>query len=147
MLNRRFESHARSEFQPLEQLFRDLAAPVWGFTQGASLSPVADIHESETGLTLEVDLPGHKAEGIHVKVEQDVLTLRSERKREGDTEQKQSALRRERSFGVYERSFVLPRTVDATRIEARFDNGVLSLHLPTREESKPRLIEVKVHGQ
>jgi HSP20 family protein len=144
MLNRYpFNLHAGAAVTPLmrdfEQLFRELnpeAGP-------RELVPAADIYETEAGLTLQVDLPGHDAKAIEVKVEKDVLTLRSERKPEQQGEGVK-ARRRERGFGVYARSFVLPRTVDTTQVEARYDNGVLTLTLPRREESKPRVVEVKV---
>jgi HSP20 family protein len=144
MLNRYpFNLHAGAAVTPLmrdfEQLFRELNPEA----SARELVPAADIYETEEGLTLHVDLPGHDAKSIEVKVEKDVLTLRSERKQEAPAKGTQ-ARRRERGFGVYARSFVLPRTVDTTQVEARYDNGVLTLTLPRREESKPRVVEVKV---
>jgi HSP20 family protein len=124
-------------------LFRELAAPS---RQGArEVVPPADILEAETGVTIRVDLPGHDAKSIQVKVENDVLTVRSERKNE-QPEQGVTTRRQERAFGVYTRSFGLPDTVDSTRVEARYENGVLTLTLPRREETKPRVVEVKVQG-
>lgn len=123
-------------------LFRELATPS---RQGRELVPAADILEAETGITLRVDLPGHDAKSIQVKVENDVLTVRSERKAE-PVEQGTSLRRQERAHGVYARSFALPDNVDSTRVEARYENGVLTLTLPRREETKPRVIEVKVQG-
>jgi HSP20 family protein len=143
MLNRYpFNLHAGATplMRDFEQLFRELHPEAAGPRE---LIPAADIYETEAGLTLQVDLPGHDAKAIEVKVEKDVLTLRSERKPEGQGEGTQTR-RRERGFGVYARSFVLPRTVDTTKVEARYDNGVLTLTLPRREESKPRVVEVKV---
>ncbi|PTL76414.1 Hsp20/alpha crystallin family protein [Vitiosangium sp. GDMCC 1.1324] len=124
-----------------DQLFRDLSA-----RQGSSreLVPPADIYETAEGITLQVDLPGHDPKAIEVKVEHDTLTLKSERKVERSD--KDGARRLERSFGVYTRSFVLPRTVDASRVEARYENGVLTLTLPRREEARPRVVEVKVNS-
>lgn len=124
-----------------DQLFRELSV-----RQGNSreLVPPADIFETAEGITLQVDLPGHDAKSIEVKVENDTLTLKSERKVERSD--KDGARRLERSFGVYARSFVVPRTVDASRVEARYENGVLTLTLPRREESRPRVVEVKVNG-
>ncbi|HEX8441222.1 Hsp20/alpha crystallin family protein [Archangium sp.] len=124
-----------------DQLFREL-----GVRQGGSreLVPAADIYETAEGITLLVDLPGHDPKAIEVKVENDTLTLKSERKVERTD--KEGARRLERSFGVYARSFVLPRTVDASKVEARYDNGVLTLTVPRREESRPRVVEVKVNS-
>ncbi|ATB36032.1 heat-shock protein [Cystobacter fuscus] len=108
-------------------------------------APAADIYETAEGITLHVDLPGHDAKSIEVKVENDTLTLKSERKRP-ESLKDEGTRRLERNFGVFTRSFVLPRTVDASRVEARYENGVLTLALPRREETKPRVIEVKVNG-
>ncbi|SEL84935.1 HSP20 family protein [Stigmatella aurantiaca] len=123
-------------------LFQDSAGPT--ARRGTSFAPPTDIFETEAGLTLQVDLPGHDAKSIEVKVEQGVLTFRSERK--ADPNAKENARRLERGFGVYTRSFSLPDTVDATQVEARYEHGVLTLTLPRKEESKPRVIEVKVQG-
>jgi HSP20 family protein len=124
-----------------DQLFREL-----GVRQGSSreLVPAADVYETAEGITLLVDLPGHDPKAIEVKVENDTLTLKSERKVERTD--KEGARRLERSFGMYARSFVLPRTVDASKVEARYENGVLTLSVPRREESRPRVVEVKVNS-
>jgi HSP20 family protein len=130
-----------SMVKEFDQLFREL-----GVRQGGSpeFVPPADIWETAEGITLRVDLPGHDAKAIEVKVENDTLTLKSERKSERSD--KEGARRLERGFGVYTRSFVLPRTVDASKVEARYEHGVLTLTLPRREESRPRVVEVKVNG-
>jgi HSP20 family protein len=124
-----------------DQLFRDLSVRQNGARE---LLPATDIYETAEGITLQVDLPGHDPKAIEVKVENDTLTLKSERKAERSD--KDGARRLERSFGVYARSFVLPRTVDASRVEARYENGVLTLTLPRREEARPRVVQVKVNG-
>jgi HSP20 family protein len=124
-----------------DQLFRDLAVRQGGSRE---LVPPADIYETAEGITLQVDLPGHDPKAIEVKVENDTLTLKSERKVERSD--KDGARRLERSFGMYARSFVLPRTVDASKVEARYENGVLTLTLPRREEARPRVVEVKVNS-
>lgn len=125
-----------------DQLVRELTVRQGGSRE---LVPPADIHETAEGITLRVDLPGHDPKAIEVKVENDTLTLKSERKVERP-DSKDGARRLERGFGVYARSFVLPRTVDASRVEARYENGVLTLTLPRREEARPRMVEVKVNG-
>ncbi len=125
-----------------DQLFRDLPVRPAGTREFA---PAADIYETAEGITLHVDLPGHEAKSIEVKVENDTLTLKSERK-PPESLKDEGTRRLERHFGVYTRSFVLPRTVDASKIEARYEHGVLTLALPRREETKPRVVEVKVNG-
>lgn len=134
---------ALGSFKEFDQLFRDLSVRQGGARE---LVPPADIYETAEGITLQVDLPGHDPKAIEVKVENDTLTLKSERKAERSEKEKDGARRLERSFGVYTRSFVLPRTVDTSRVEARYENGVLTLTLPRREESRPRVVEVKVNG-
>jgi HSP20 family protein len=134
---------------PFDALLRDLTLPFdgspWGYAEPRALAPAADILESEAGLTLQLDMPGHAPEGIEVKVENDRLTVRSERKSAPKQEGTSSAqLLAERRFGTFERTFVLPRTVDAGRVEATYEHGVLTLALPRREESKPRTVQVQV---
>jgi HSP20 family protein len=124
-----------------DQFFRDLSVRQGGSRE---LIPPADIYETAEGIILQVDLPGHDPKSIEVKVENDTLTLKSERKVERSD--KDGARRLERGFGVYARSFVLPRTVDASKVEARYENGVLTLTLPRREEARPRVVEVKVNA-
>jgi HSP20 family protein len=149
MLNRRnpFDVSGAVALGPLmlkefDQLFRDLS-PAAGREGTREFVPPADIFETAEGITLQVDLPGHDAKAIEVKVENDTLTVRSERK--AVPADKEGVRRLERSFGVYTRSFTLPRTVDTARVEARYENGVLTLTLPRREEARPRVVEVK-HG-
>lgn len=137
---------APSSVHPFDALLRDFAVPfnsAWGFAEPRALAPAADIQESEAGLTLQLDMPGHAPEAIEVKVENDHLTVRSERKSRLDAE-KGGQLLSERRFGTFERTFVLPRTVDAGRVEATYEHGVLTLVLPRREEARPRTVQVQV---
>ncbi|WP_342378915.1 Hsp20/alpha crystallin family protein [Myxococcus stipitatus] len=128
-----------------DALFRELGQP--GFFRQATRerTPAADILESETGITLHLDIPGVDAKDIQVTVERDVLTVKAERKAQPLAEGV-NVRRQERAQGGFTRSFSLPETVDATKVEARYEQGVLTLTLPRREESKPRVIEVKVQS-
>ena len=138
---------AAASVHPFDALLRDLAVPFnapWGFAEPRALAPAADIFETEAGLTLQLDMPGHVPEGIEVKVENDRLTVRSERKGPRAEAQGEAQLLSERRFGTFERAFVLPRTVDAGRVEASYEHGVLTLVLPRREEAKPRTVQVQV---
>ncbi|NMO22633.1 Hsp20/alpha crystallin family protein [Pyxidicoccus fallax] len=128
----------------VDALFRELTQPVWRQSP-RTFAPAADIVESEAGLTLHLDMPGLDAKAIQVTVEKDVLTVQAERKAEPRTEGV-TVRRQERGFGTFARSFALPDTVDASKVEAKYEHGVLTLTLPRREESKPRVIEVKVQG-
>ncbi|NTX61274.1 Hsp20/alpha crystallin family protein [Myxococcus sp. CA051A] len=130
-----------------DALFRELGQPGL-FRQSARSTehaPAADILESEAGVTLHLDIPGVDVKDIQVTVERDVLTVKAERKAQPLAEGV-SVRRQERGQGSFTRSFSLPETVDATQVEARYEQGVLTLTLPRREESKPRVIEVKVQS-
>lgn len=108
-------------------------------------SPAVDVYEDQEGITLTAELPGLAVEDIDLRVENDTLTLKGERKLE--REDKREGYRRvERSYGTFSRSFSLPDTVDTERIKAESKNGVLKVFLPRREETKPRQIQVKIDG-
>ena len=105
--------------------------------------PAVDIYETDTHeVVIKAELPDVKKEDIGVSVENNVLTLTGERKPEqSKSEQFQ---RVERRFGSFSRSFTLPTSVDAGQIAASYKDGVLTIRLPRREETKPRQIAVSV---
>lgn len=106
-------------------------------------TPSVDIYEVDGALMLKAELPGLKREDIDLSVENATLTIQGERKL--DAEIKQDNVHRvERAFGAFSRSFTLASKVDATQISADYKDGVLSIRLPFREESKPRSIKVEV---
>jgi HSP20 family protein len=127
--------------QQLERLISPSPAP--GQIQGETWMPPVDIHESEDAYTLVADLPGMKKEDISVHIVEDRVTLKGSRKREERHEEK-GYRRYERAEGTFERSFRINGGVDAAKVEATFENGVLTVKLPKPEETKPRQIEVKV---
>jgi len=106
-------------------------------------APPVDIYEIDGALVLKAELPGMQREDIDVSVENNTLTIRGERKLEQEVRQ-ESFHRVERSYGSFARSFSLPNTLDATKIAADYKNGLLTVKLPVREESKPRTISVEV---
>ena len=106
--------------------------------------PPVDIFENDQHqLVLKAELPGMKREEIDVRVENNTLTIRGERKKETDVKEEKYH-RIERSYGLFTRSFSLPSTIDSEKVTAEFSDGVLTVVLPTREEAKPRQIQVKV---
>jgi HSP20 family protein len=125
-------------------MFDEVALPAMGWNFDA-LVPAADVEETDEAVTVRMDLPGHDPKNIHVDVENDVLTVRSERRSE-TTEKDGRVHRRERSYGLYARSFVLPAIVDASKAEARYENGVLTVTLPKHAEARPKRIAVKVRS-
>jgi HSP20 family protein len=107
-------------------------------------APAVDIFETANhDLVVRAELPGLNREDIEVKVENSTLVLKGEKK--FDAEVKEEQYRRiERTYGTFHRSFTLPTTVDTSKVSADFKNGVLTVKLPFREESKPRTINVDV---
>lgn len=104
--------------------------------------PSVDIKESPETLSLVVELPGLKKEDVSIMVENQVLTIAGERKFE--SEQKDETYHRiERSYGGFLRSFTLPANVKADQVDARFENGLLTVTLPKVDEAKPRRIEIR----
>lgn len=107
--------------------------------------PVVDIFENDKHeIVLRAELPGLKREEIDIRVENNTLTLKGERKRDAEVKQ-ESYHRVERSYGAFARSFSLPATVNTEKVSATFIDGVLTITLPLREEAKPRQIQVQVH--
>src|SRR5687767_14302854 len=104
-------------------------------------SPKVDIFENKDSLVLEAELPGMNREDFELSFENNVLSLRGERKFEKTTEG-DNYHRIERSYGEFTRSFTLPQTVTADGATAEFKNGILRVSLPKREETKARKIEV-----
>ena len=109
----------------------------------ATWAPPVDIYETENELVLKADLPGLQNEDIDVRVENNMLTIRGERKFEKDVNE-DNYLRVERAFGPFTRSFSLPNTVSSESVRAEYRNGVLSLQMAKREESKPKQIKISV---
>jgi HSP20 family protein len=110
------------------------------FARGA-WSPSVDIYEDQDRLIVEAELPGLNREDFEISVENNVLTLKGERKFE-KTEERDNFHRVERSYGSFTRQFTLPQTVTAEGATADFENGVLRVALPKREETKARKIEI-----
>ena len=113
-------------------------------TERGNWIPPVDIYESEQhDLVVKAELPDMSREDIEVTVENNTLILRGTKKLPEGVKEEQ--IRRiERSYGVFNRSFTLPNTVDATKVSAEYKNGVLTVKLPFREEAKPRTINVEV---
>jgi HSP20 family protein len=108
----------------------------------AAWVPAVDIYETaEKDVIVKVDLPGLKRDDIKVTFENQVLSIEGQRKAgvEGESDR---AHRLERSQGTFRRNFTLPATVDAGRVDASYQDGVLVVKLPRREESRPRTIAI-----
>jgi HSP20 family protein len=107
--------------------------------------PAIDVHESDSKYLVDVDLPGIKKEDIHVSMENGILTVKGETKTEEKEEKDGKLIRQERHMGSYMRQFTVGSDVDPDTIDAKFENGVLSLALNKVEASEPKKLEIKVH--
>ena len=101
-----------------------------------------DVHESEDAYTINADVPGVNSENIDIRLHDDVLTISAETNYE-NKEERGNALLQERRYGKFSRSLRFPVHVQNDAVEAKFDNGVLTVTVPKAEEVKPRRIEVK----
>lgn len=106
-------------------------------------APSVDIYETEQELVVKTDLPDVNPKELDIRVENNILTIRGERKFEKKMNE-ENYLRVERSYGSFARSFTLSNTVNAEAIKADYQNGVLTLTIPKREEAKPKQIKVNV---
>ena len=122
---------SRSFFRPF-----DLTTSYWGATQAM---PV-DIAENAEGYTVKASVPGVKPEELDINIENNVLTIRAERKAEESNDELRL---QERYYGRLERCFTLPAEVDASKAEAKLEHGVLTLSLPKAEAVKPKTIKVE----
>lgn len=127
----------------LEHMFQSpLQREENGSLFGHWMPPVDVIEERET-IRLVAELPGVKPEDVKISIENNVLTLQGEKKKEEERED-DKAYRFERTYGMFERSFTLPATIDADKIVAKYESGLLTILLPKVEAAKPRQITVKI---
>lgn len=111
-----------------------------------SFAPPVDIYEDEHNITLKMEIPGIDEKDIDVRIENNTLTIRGERKFE--KEEKEENFRRvERQYGSFTRSFTLPSSVETENIQASYDKGVLEIRLTKKAEAKPKQIKVKVGNE
>jgi HSP20 family protein len=119
-----------------------------GFSRGeesnlTTWAPPVDILETEHQLIVKADLPDVDPKELDIRVENDILTIRGERKFQKQVNEN-NYLRIERSYGSFARSFSLANTVNSEATKADYQNGVLTLIIPKREEAKPKQIKVNV---
>lgn len=143
-----WEPHRR--FRPLynnvDRFFNEFG---WGLQPAEELNegswtPNVDIYETEQSYVLNAELPGLSKEEINIDVNDNTLTLKGEKKFEEKVE-KENYVRVERSYGSFSRSFTLSDDVNAEAITASYNQGVLELTLPKKEEAKPKEIKVEIN--
>ena len=106
-------------------------------------SPSVDIYEDENGYTIKLELPEVDKNDVKVNLDKNVLSISGERHLE-NVEKRENYHRVERSYGQFFRSFTLPPHANLEAIGAEFKNGVLKLHIPKKEEAKPKQIQVEI---
>ncbi len=130
-------------FRDLLSLHNRISTPFAGANDAyGSWMPPVDIFERGDDLVIRAEVPGLDKNEIDISVEDNRLVIKGERKREREFNE-ENAYRLERAFGTFMRSFLLPKTVDSSKISASYTNGVLKVTLPKAEAAKPRKVEVK----
>lgn len=130
-INRLFDNFFHGDVQADESFF----SSVW--------TPAVDIAEQDDQYIVKVELPGVHKDDVKITLESNILTIRGEKKQEKEITE-DNYHRVERSYGSFQRSFTLPTTVKADKIDAGVKDGILTVSLPKVEEAKPKQIEVKV---
>ena len=131
----------------MNRLFRDSFGDVRDEAlTTSSFAPPVDVYEDEHSITLKIEVPGIEEKDIDVRIENNTLTVHGERKFE--KEEKEENFRRvERQYGSFTRSFTLPTTVDADKVQAHYDKGILKVQLAKKAEAKPKQIKVNVGSE
>ena len=141
----------RNEANWLPSVFDDMFKTDWlgGTTNVNSIGtsiPAVNIQETEDNFSVEVAAPGKTKEDFNIELDNDVLTISSEEKKEEETTDKKGRYtRKEFSYTNFKRAFSLPETVDSEKISAVYNSGVLEITLPKKEEAKvqpKRMIEI-----
>lgn len=132
-----------NSMDPFDQMFNTLLGSGGSAGRGSLMrAPETDVVETEREIRVSVEMPGLKRDNIDIDVENNVLTIRGEKREEREEGEEGKYHIAERRYGTFTRSFVLPRDVDAENIQARFEDGVLTVTIPKSERARRRRIEV-----
>jgi len=128
-----------------DRLFREAFSPVYGEGELSTRTwaPPVDIYENGDNLVLKAELPGVDPKEVEIRVEDNTLYLKGERKFEKEVKE-ENYHRVERSYGAFTRTFSLPNTIDSDKVQAEYKDGVLTLTMPKKEEAKPKTIKINV---
>jgi HSP20 family protein len=129
----------------MNRLFRESYGPEGReeILNNTSFAPPVDVYEDEHSVNLKIEVPGIDEKDIDVRIENNVLSVHGERKFEKE-EREENFRRLERQYGSFTRTFTLPTTVDAEKVSANYDKGILKIALPKKAEAKPKQIKVNV---
>ena len=135
----------RSIRREMDRFFDDILPLGW-FEENEELmesvwAPRADMSETDEEYIISMDLPGVSRKELSVNMQENVLSISGERKKIEETKD-QGYFRKERIYGNFYRAFTLPQTVKQDKIEANFKDGVLTIHVPKVEKTKPHKIEI-----
>ena len=135
-----------SIFDEMNRMVRNVFNDDWDLPvyRDSIWNPAVDVKENEGSFVLTADIPGLTKKDVKISINNRVLNLHGERKKEKDNEDGKFYYR-ERHIGSFSRSFQLPETVNEDGIQASFRNGVLSIELPKLEESLPKDLEIKIN--
>lgn len=148
--NPRSQGALSDPFRPfgelLDEFWRDWPDRFTAEPARTMLRPAMDLIEDEHNYTARIDLPGMTPDDVHVEIDNNTLTISGEM---GDTIEREGDRYhyRERCYGTFRRSISLPNTVDAGKIDATFENGVLVITIPKLPEAQPKQIEIKASGK
>ena len=136
-LERRINRMFDDAFGNLDWQFRESATAAW--------VPAVDVLEEPDAIRIMAEVPGVKPEDVKIAIENNVLTIQGTKQQVAE-ERTERVHRYERTYGQFERGFMLPATVDADHIKATYESGVLTVTLPKVEKAKPRTVQVEVLG-
>lgn len=123
----------------LDRLFDDVMSDVRGTASGATYSPAIDVRANDEEIVFVCDVPGVKQEDLEVTIDKGVLTIKGQRRYEGNEKDR---VLLGRAYGSFARSFTLPEGVDADRMAAELADGVLTLRVPKQPKPQPRRITI-----
>ncbi|OAA30951.1 heat-shock protein Hsp20 [Kosmotoga arenicorallina S304] len=140
-----------SIFKPFEELHREIDKLFDDAFKGLSIRPedrenfipAVDVYETDDAIFLEMEVPGIKKGDLKIKLEDGVLSITGEKKYEKKEKSRNYHLI-ERGYGSFNRAFRLPDSIDTTKVKANYDNGVLKIELPKKEEAKKEAVEIKI---
>ncbi len=127
----------------MERFAAPFGAPAASFSQDVVPNPAAEVTEDKTNFRIALELPGMAEKDVEIAIEGDRLTVRGEKKRESERKEG-SEVYSERSWGMFQRNFLLPDTVDRDKVEANFAKGVLTIVLPKTEKARASVRKVEV---
>ena len=132
------------ELNALTERFGNFPGRLWEAPASTTVwNPAVDIFENDNEVIVKAELPGMEAKDIDVKLENNVVTLRGERRFEKEAKE-ENYHRIEREYGSFSRAFSLPVTVNAEKVTAEYKDGVLTIVLPKKEEIKPKPIKIAI---